>query len=118
MAEMNLRHYAYLGDAIWELFVREHTILMTQNSKQLHKITTDKVNFSYQAKLLIALEEKLTDEEQEIVRRGRNLTVPIARRANQVKYRQATAFETILGWWYLHDKKRLEYMLKELWEKL
>ena len=36
MEEMNLRNYAYLGDAVWELFVREKTTKITENSKKLH----------------------------------------------------------------------------------
>ncbi len=114
MSDMNLRHFAYIGDAVWELFVREHTILKTQNSKDLHKITTDKVKASYQAEILEVLEEELTAEENEIARRGRNLTVPSARKSTQAEYRQATAFETLIGWWYLNNNKRLQYILKKL----
>ena len=106
MTEMHIRNYAYLGDAVWELWVREHTILMTQNSKDLHKITTDRVKAGFQAKLLHEIEPLLTEEEQEIARRGRNLPVPIARRSNQSEYRQATAFETLVGWWYKENKTR------------
>ena len=117
MTEINLRHYAYLGDAVWELWVREHTILSTQNSKDLHKITTDKVKMDYQAMLLHELEDILTEEEQDIARRGRNIPVPIGRRSNQSEYRQATAFETLIGWWHLNNKDRLRSILNILEEK-
>lgn len=116
--EMKLRNYAYIGDAVWELFVREHTINKTQNSNDLHKMTTDKVKASFQAKLLQDIEQKLTEEETEIMRRGRNLTVPIARRSNQSEYRQATAFEVLIGWWHLHNTSRLEEFLKIFEEKI
>lgn len=43
MEEMHLRNYAYLGDAVWELFIREKTVKLTDNSKKLHEITTSKV---------------------------------------------------------------------------
>ena len=91
---------------------------MTQNSKDLHKITTDRVKASFQAELLKYLEEFLTEEEQEISRRGRNLPVPIARRSNQSEYRQATAFESLIGWWYSHDKQRLDQVFKILEDNL
>lgn len=52
MDEMNLRNYAYLGDAVWEIKIREKTILMTNNAQMLHKLTTAKVKASYQAELL------------------------------------------------------------------
>jgi len=112
MEEMNLRNYAYIGDAVWELFVREKTVRITENAKLLHKITTEKVKASYQAELLHQME--LTDEEQEIARRARNLPIPIGRRSNQSEYRQATAFETIIGWWYYKDKEKLNKFLENL----
>ncbi len=118
MIEMNLRNYAYLGDAVWELYVREHTILQTQNAKDLHKITTDKVKASYQAEMLNYIEKELTEEEHEIARRGRNLTIPVARRSNQAEYRQATAFETLIGWWYINNKGRLDIILNKLGKNL
>ncbi len=112
MEEMNLRNYAYIGDAVWELFIREKTVQMTDNAKIIHKITTDKVKASYQAELLHNIE--LTEEEQEIARRARNLPIPIARRSNQSEYRQATAFEVIIGWWYYKDKEKLNKFLSGL----
>lgn len=63
MNEMNLKNYAYLGDAVWELFIREKTVKITENAQKLHKITTAKVKASYQAELLHLLEEELTDAE-------------------------------------------------------
>ena len=110
MEEMNLRNYAYIGDAVWELFVREKTIQMTNNAQKLHTITTQYVKASYQAELLQNME--LTDEEREIARRARNLPIPTGRRSIQTEYRQATAFEALIGWWYLHDKVRLQNHLR------
>ncbi|MDD3436454.1 MAG: ribonuclease III domain-containing protein [Candidatus Gastranaerophilales bacterium] len=107
MDKINLRNYAYLGDAVWELFVREKTILKTQNANELHKITTDKVNARIQQELLLRIQKLLTDEELGIIRRSRNLPIPVARKANQAEYRMATAFEALIGWWYKNDKTRL-----------
>lgn len=114
MEEMNLRNYAYIGDAVWELFVREKTVKMTDNAKNLHKLTTERVKASYQAELLHSFENDLTEEEKEIARRARNLPIPIARRSNQTEYRQATAFETMIGWWYYYDKEKLEKFLEKV----
>lgn len=108
MDEINLKNYAYLGDAVWELFVREITILKTQNAMKLHKITTEKVNAKAQHDLLMQIQNMLTEEELEIMRRSRNLPVPIARKANQSDYRMATAFEALIGWWYKNNKERLK----------
>lgn len=114
MEEMNLRNYAYLGDAVWELLIRNKTVLLTNNAQKLHKITTSNVKGSFQADLLHELENILTEEEKEIARRARNLPIPIGRRANQSEYRQATAFETLIGWWYKNDKDRYDYIIELL----
>lgn len=111
MEEMNLRNYAYIGDAVWELHIRKKTVCITENSKKLHKITTDKVKASYQAELIHFLEPKLTDEELEIARRARNLPIPVGRRQIQHEYRQATAFEALIGWWYLNTPKRFTELI-------
>ncbi len=114
MEEMNLRNYAYIGDAVWELYIREKTVKLTNNSTNLHKITTAKVKMSFQAEMLHKLENILTGEEHEISRRGRNLPIPVGRRQNQSEYRQATAFETLIGWWYLTNPERLSYIYSKL----
>lgn len=114
MDEINLRNYAYLGDAVWELFVRNLTILRTQNANDLHKITTDRVNAKFQHDLLMQIQSDLTDEELEIMRRGRNLPVPVARKSNQSDYRMATAFEVLIGWWYKNNSDRLYEIQKKL----
>ena len=44
-----------------------------------------------------------------MARRARNLPIPVGRRAIQAVYRQATAFEVLIGYWYLNDKERLEH---------
>ncbi|MBQ7764364.1 ribonuclease III [bacterium] len=105
--ELVLRNYAHIGDSVWEVFVRTYTIYKTSNSKLLHKITTDRVNAVFQKEMLNFLMSELTDDEQELARRARNLPIPVARRSIQADYRQATAFEVLIGYWYLHDKDRL-----------
>jgi ribonuclease III family protein len=114
MEEMNLKNYAYIGDAVWEIFIREKTVKLTENAKKLHKITTDKVKASFQAELLHNIDDLLTEEEKEIARRARNLSIPIARRQIQAEYRQATAFEALIGWLYFYNKTRLQFVLGEL----
>lgn len=118
MDEINLRNYAYLGDAVWELFIREKTILLTNNAKKLHKFTTDKVKGHFQAELLEEIENILTEEEKELVRRARNLPIPVARRSCQSEYRQATAFEALIGFWFKNNKERFDYIISQIEKKL
>jgi 23S rRNA maturation mini-RNase III len=70
-------------------------------------MTTDRVNASFQKNMLDFISPKLNEEEQELARRGRNLSIPVGRRSIQADYRQATAFEVLIGYWYLHHKERL-----------
>ena len=114
MNEMGLRHLAYLGGGGSDLKISERTTSRTSNGGVFPKMTTEKVKAGFQAKLLDELEPLLSDAEKEIARRGRNLPIPVARRANQGEYRLATAFETLIGWWYYYDKNRLESILQIL----
>lgn len=109
-----LRNYAHIGDAVWEIFVREYVIFQTSNSKILHKMTTDRVNAAYQAEILQFIDEDLTEEEHELARRARNLPIPVGRRSIQHVYRQSTALEVLVGMWYMHDKERLEYFFNKI----
>lgn len=78
--------------------------------KLLHKITTERVNATFQKNMLDFISNYLTEDEHEIARRARNLSIPVGRRSIQADYRQATAFEVLIGYWYLHNKERLEYI--------
>lgn len=116
--EIQLRNYAHLGDAIWEVIVREYTVDKAVNVKALHQMTTARVRADFQCKLLNELEQLLTDNEREIMRRARNIPVPVARRNMQQEYRMATAFETLIGYWYINDKIRFEEIKAILNEKI
>ena len=118
MENLGLRHYAHIGDAVWELYIREFTVYQTSNLKNLHKITTEYVKSSYQAFLLSFLDEFLTDEEKDLARRARNCPIPVARRNNQAEYRQATAFEALIGYWYLENKPRYSEMIDKINTKI
>ena len=109
MEELSLKNYAHIGDAVWEVFVRDYVILKTSNSKMLHKMTTDRVNATFQKNMLDFISSDLTDEEQELARRARNLPIPVGRKNIQHDYRLATAFEVLIGYWYKHNRERLEF---------
>ena len=112
--ELVLRNYAHIGDAVWELFVRNYTVKKTANAKMLHKITTDRVNAKFQMDMLGIINEYLSDEELDFAKRARNIPIPVGRRNIQSIYRQSTAFEALIGYWYLHDNARLEYFYEKL----
>lgn len=118
MQEINLRNYAYLGDAVWELYIRGKTILKTNNAHNLHEITIQFVNTDFQSNLLQFLKPILTKEELELTRRARNLPIPVSRRSIQTKYRQATAFEALIGWLYKNNQNRYYELLSKIEEMI
>lgn len=105
--ELHIRNYAHIGDAVWEVFVREKVIYQTQNSKTLHKLTIEKVNGEFQGELLKKIEEFLTEEEKDLIRRGKNLPTSSARKISHNVHSQATGFEVLIGYNYIHNKTRL-----------
>lgn len=112
MEELNLKCYAHLGDAVYELFIREKIIYLTSNMARMHKINTMLVRASFQCQLLNVLEPYLNEHEADLVRRGRNLPTTSKRKTNQALHRIATGFEVLIGYLHLHDKERLLKLLK------
>lgn len=94
---------AYIGDAIYDLVIRTY-IVEKGNApvNKLHKKVVKLVQASAQAKLYHIIEDKLTEEEQAIYRRGRNAkSYTSAKNADIVDYRIATGMEALMGYLYL-----------------
>lgn len=108
----NLKHYAYIGDCVWELFIREIIISKTQKQDIMHKMSTKYVNAQAQADILEKIIEQLNEEEVEIQKRGRNLKITINKKSNPKIHSLATSFEVLIGFWYLNDKNRLNEILE------
>ncbi len=111
MEQFHLRAYAHIGDAIYDVFIRENVIKLTSNSKKMHELTTKYVKAEFQAQTLENLLPNLSEEEKDIVRRAKNMPSTTFRRANQALHRHATAFEALLGFLYLHEKNRYNEIL-------
>ena len=107
--------WAYVGDSVFELYIRTH--LVNKTNLKPHKLHIEAINYvkaKAQAEFLKKIEEILTDEEKEIVRRGRNAqNHHLPKNSNVQEYMHATAFEALIGFLYLTKKyKRLEEILK------
>ena len=107
MIQCDIKQCAYIGDAVWELFIREICIQKAKTQKAMHNFSVKYVNASFQAHLLGELDEFLNEEEKEITRRGRNLKISIGTKNNPQIHSLASAFEVLVGYFYLYDKKRL-----------
>ena len=108
----NLKHFAYIGDCVWELFIRELVIQKTQKQDIMHKISTKFVNAQAQADILEIILDKLTDDELDIQKRARNLKVTINKKSNPKIHTLATTFEALIGSLYLEKKERLNEILE------
>ncbi len=80
----------------------------------LHRTVVAAVEASAQAQALRCLEPLLREEELALVRRGRNSAAKGGRRSNPALYGQATGFETMLGWLFLRNPRRLAELLDQL----
>ena len=106
--------WAYVGDSVYELYIRIH-LTNTSNAKphKLHMESIKYVKAKAQADILDRIEDKLTEEERDIVRRGRNTeNHHVAKNADPADYTKATSFEALLGYLYLTKQdERLDEIL-------
>jgi len=107
---------AYIGDTIYDLFVRTYIIAMEDGTvHRLNSMAIEYVNAASQCCALHSIEAELTDEEKGIVRRGRNVksgTVP--KNAGVGEYRWATGLEALLGYLYLTGQNERLFYIMEL----
>lgn len=108
--------WAYVGDSVYELFIRTHLVGNTNfKPHKLHIETIKYVKAKAQAKILEELQDFLTEEEKEIVRRTRNTeNHHLPKNANSADYMYSTAFEGLIGYLYLSgEKDRLNEILNK-----
>lgn len=109
---------AYLGDCVYELYVRSH-LLQKGNApiNILHKRATKFVKASAQAEFFCKIEDKLTEKEKDIYKRGRNAKSRPPKNADMMEYKIATGLEALIGYLYLSNaEERLCVLLSELEE--
>lgn len=110
---------AYLGDAVYELFVRERVVASGRSPKVdvLHRESVRYVNAGAQANAIKTMinEGFLSDEETAVAKRARNhKTSTKAKNADPVDYKWATALEALIGWLKLTNR---ENRMTEVMEK-
>lgn len=106
--------WAYVGDAVYELYVRSFYLTPPKRSRTYHQLVVSEVRAESQARHLKTLEPYLTGEELEILRRGRNAAFGKPKRLSAEIYQQATSLETLIGYLYLTDFPRLTELLELL----
>ena len=109
--------WAYIGDAVYELYIRNK--LINETNLKPHKLHIEAIKYvkaKSQAEKLNEIYESLTDEEKDIVRRGRNTqNHHLPKNSNVREYMYATAFEALIGYLYLTKQNT---RLKEILDKV
>ncbi|MBR1376597.1 MAG: ribonuclease III [Bacilli bacterium] len=116
----NVLALAYLGDAIYEAYVRKY--LLDKNIEKVDELQKESINYvsaKNQAKYLLEMIDNdfFTEEEIDIIKRGRNHKSRNPKHVDTGTYHNATGFETLIGYLYLkNDYKRIDeimnYILK------
>ena len=128
MEESRLKTYsplslAFLGDAVYALFMREYVLKKgNTSSHKMHVKTVKLVSAPAQEKAILSLIEEgaLSEEETAVYNRGENAkTETHAKNASNISYHRATGFECLIGWLYLKEEnERIEELLKRTIEIL
>lgn len=109
--------WAYVGDCVYELYIR--TELINRTNLKPHKLHIESIKYvkaQAQAEFLRKIHDDLTEEEKEIVRRGRNAeNHHLPKNCNVQDYMYATAFEALIGYLYLTKQNK---RLKEIFNKV
>jgi len=116
---INIITLAYLGDSIYEVYIREKLIKKgIAKVEELTSVATKYVSAKGQAAILTDLlnNNVLTDEEIEVVKRGRNYKRSShPKHTDIITYKLSTGFEALVGYLYLSNQtKRLEEILKHI----
>jgi ribonuclease-3 family protein len=114
ISDMPILSLAYIGDAVYELYVREH--LFAKGSflpNALHLNTVKKVNAASQKASLEKIIPLLDEHEMNYVHRGRNAkSKSKPKNADAADHNHATSLEALIGYLYVSKKyERLDYLL-------
>ena len=108
--------WAYIGDSVYELYIRTKLVNETKlNPHKLHIEAIKYVKAKAQADTLTRIYDELTSEEKDIVRRGRNAeNHHLPKNAEVIDYMYSTAFEALIGYLYLSKQdERLQEILEK-----
>ena len=104
---------AYLGDALYDLYVRERLVAHGGRVRMLHREAIHLVCAHAQSEALKRVEDRLTEAEADVVRRARNADQHPPRNADPGEYHRATALEALIGWLYVTGQRdRMNELLR------
>lgn len=114
-ANLDALNLAFFGDAVYELMVRRELVHGNLRVNDLHKKAVQYVSANAQMRDFKNIEELLTEEELDLVKRARNRSQHAPKHTKIQVYRLATGFEALVGALYLSGaKERLDYLFEEI----
>ena len=99
---------AYLGDTVYDLYVRSHLVAEGGRVGALHRRAIRLVCAHAQSEALGRVQDRLSEEEAAVARRARNAQQSPPKHADAAEYHRATALEAVVG--YLYATGQLERM--------
>jgi len=117
---LNPLSLAFVGDAVFSLEVRKRLVLDSSRPvNDLHKMTVEYVNAASQAKAIKELLPLLTEDEQDVFRRGRNAhSGHTPKNQSEGDYHYATGLEALFGYLYLSGKnERITELFNLIWSE-
>ena len=96
---------AYLGDSLYDLYVREHLVAKGGRVRAMHREAISLVCAHAQSQALGRVMDELTEAEQDVVRRARNAHQSPPKNADPGEYHHATALEALIGWLYVTGQR-------------
>ncbi len=111
---------AFVGDSVQQLMVRTKLAsTSTAKAGELHKLQSEQIKASAQAKYMDEIMSILTEEEIAVFKRARNTHMnTMAKNASVADYKKASGFEAVIGYLYLLGKNERLEELFEIIEKL
>ena len=116
--EIGVLQLAWLGDSVWELHQRLKHVHYPLKSKELHLSVVNEVKAVAQSNSLSQIEHLLNSYEIDLVRSARNKIKRYPKSSEPTIYSRATGFETLIGWLFLKDPKRLSKIFEHLEVKI
>lgn len=119
--ELNPLLLAYLGDAVYEMYVRYHLVAKgIFRPQELQRQATRYVSAVAQAEVCRQIQSDLTEEETDILRRGRNAkSGSVPKNAKISDYRYSTGLEALIGYLYLSgNEERLQQLMQQIFEQV
>ena len=97
---------AYIGDSIFDLYIKSHVVLeANMQSEKYHRTVSKIVSANAQERFIDSYFDNLTEDEQAVYRRARNSSPHTkAKNASLETYLKATGFEAVLGFLYLSEQ--------------